>query len=235
MKKYQQIYKQIKEQILQEAYPTGSTLPTEMQLTQEFSASRDTIRKALQLLADDGLISKKQGSGSQVLKRDQIHFPVSKLTSYQELVQASGLSSKTNVINLDNIIIDQTLSNLTGFPKGSRVWRVVRQRVVDNIASVLDIDYLHKDLVPKLSREMAEQSIYAYLENQLDLTIAAAAKEITIDQANDRDKILLDIGSDKHVVRIRSKVYLSDQRQFQFTESRHKLDKFTFVDYAYRK
>ena len=41
-------------------------LPTEEQLTQRFSASRQTIRQALSVLVDEGLITKQRGSGSRV-------------------------------------------------------------------------------------------------------------------------------------------------------------------------
>lgn len=86
-----------------------------------------------------------------------------------------------------------------------------------------------------MTREIAEQSIYDYLENQLHLIIAYAQKEITIDQITNRDKLLLDIGAEHHVVSVKSKVYLTNKHQFQFTESRHKLEKFRFVDFATRK
>ena len=133
------------------------------------------------------------------------------------------------------LIVDEKLAALTGFKKNNLVWRIIRQRVVDGTASVLDIDYLDKKIVPNMTREIAEQSIYDYLENQLHLIIAFAQKEITIDQLTDRDKLLLDIGAEHHVVSVKSKVYLANKHQFQFTESRHKLEKFRFVDFATRK
>ena len=197
--------------------------------------SRDTIRKALSLLAEAGLIQKIHGSGSQVIKHEQIDFPVSQLTSYKELVDAHHINSKTNVIAIDKLIVDEKLAALTGFKKNNLVWRIIRQRVVDGTASVLDIDYLDKKIVPNMTREIAEQSIYDYLENQLHLIIAYAQKEITIDQITNRDKLLLDIGAEHHVVSVKSKVYLANKHQFQFTESRHKLEKFRFVDFATRK
>ena len=66
-------------------------------------------------------------------------------------------------------------------------------------------------------------------------TLRPKKKEILISPIDNRDKILLDLGNDQHVVTVRSQVYLADARQFQFTESRHKLDKFHFVDYAERR
>lgn len=65
--KYKEIASQLRRQILDGAYPPGSLLPTEQQLCALYSASRQTIRTALQCLADEGLIQRRQGSGSRVL------------------------------------------------------------------------------------------------------------------------------------------------------------------------
>lgn len=235
MKKYEQIFKLLKQDILNETYQIDDYLPSEYELVQTYKVSRDTIRKSLDLLQKAELIQKIRGQGSKVIKQAQIDFPVSNLTSYQELVQQHGINSKTNLIQLEKITVDKKLSNLTGFPEYRLVWRIVRQRVVDDVASVLDIDYLDKTLVPSLTREIAEQSIYAYLEEELGLRIAYAQKEITIDPATNRDQILMDIGTDQHVVSVKSKVYLADGQQFQFTDSRHKLEKFRFIDFAKRQ
>lgn len=235
MKKYKQLFKQLERDILGEKYQLGDFLPSEHQLMEIYQVSRDTVRKALALLQEEGLIEKVRGQGSKVVKQEQLDFPVSNLTSYQELVAQHQLQSKTNVISLDKITVDKKLAKTTGFPEYRLVWRIVRQRVVDNIASVLDIDYLDKSLVPDLTREIGEHSIYSYLEETLKLNIAYARKEITIDHVSDQDQILLDIGRDQHVVSIKSQVYLADGRQFQYTESRHKLDKFRFVDFATRQ
>ena len=235
MKKYEQIFKLLKQDILNETYQIDDYLPSEHELVQTYKVSRDTIRKSLDLLQKAELIQKIRGQGSKVIKQAQIDFPVSNLTSYQELVQQHGINSKTNLIQLEKITVDKKLSNLTGFPEYRLVWRIVRQRVVDEVASVLDIDYLDKTLVPSLTREIAEQSIYAYLEEELGLRIAYAQKEITIDPATNRDQILMDIGTDQHVVSVKSKVYLADGQQFQFTDSRHKLEKFRFIDFAKRQ
>ncbi len=65
--KYQGITDIIRQQILEGTYPPGSQLPTESQLCESFSASRQTIRQALQQLVDEKLIIRRQGSGSRVI------------------------------------------------------------------------------------------------------------------------------------------------------------------------
>ena len=136
---------------------------------------------------------------------------------------------------MEKISIDEKGAKKTSFPLHRLVWKVTRQRVVDGVASVLDIDYLDRELIPGLTKEIAQHSIYQYIEEVLKLQIGYAKKEILISPIDNRDKILLDLGKDQHVVTVRSQVHLADGRQFQFTESRHKLDKFHFVDYAERR
>jgi len=73
--KYKDIASQLRRQILEGRYPPGSFLPTEQQLCAIHDASRQTIRTALQCLADEGLILRRQGSGSRVLNLQEIPLP----------------------------------------------------------------------------------------------------------------------------------------------------------------
>ena len=63
---YQIIASILRDEIRNGQYASGQMLPTEEQLTERFSASRQTIRQALSLLVAEGLISKLRGSGSRV-------------------------------------------------------------------------------------------------------------------------------------------------------------------------
>ncbi|MDO4814293.1 MAG: trehalose operon repressor [Gemella sp.] len=234
MKKYQQIAKDLEKKITEGIYKANTYLPSEHALMEEYEVSRDTVRKALVELTNRHLIKKQRGAGSKVIAPKRIMFPVSELTGYSEIVDLLNLDSKTNVISISEEIITSENSRYTGFSVGTEVIYVVRQRVVDDMATVYDIDYFDKSIVPSLTREIAETSIYSYLENELNLDIDVAQKEITISSVKDRDRLLLDVGKDRHVVSVKSKSFLSNQTQFQFTESRHKLESFRFIDYAKR-
>ncbi len=65
--KYKEIAVLLRQQILAGIYPPGALLPTEMQLCSVHGVSRQTVRSALQCLAEEGLIQRRQGSGSRVL------------------------------------------------------------------------------------------------------------------------------------------------------------------------
>ena len=66
MYKYEKITSWIREQITRGNYSSGSKLPTEMSLMQQFSVSRQSVRRAIQILEEEGLLYSIQGSGIYV-------------------------------------------------------------------------------------------------------------------------------------------------------------------------
>ena len=76
--------------------------------------------------------------------------------------------------------------------------------------------------------------MYSYIEGELGLKIAYAKKEITVQNATEEDKKYLDMKGFEMIVVVKSYTYLDDTSLFQYTESRHRPDKFVFVDFARR-
>ena len=66
MPRYYQVYKSLLDRIQTGQFTTGDSLPSERQLTKEYSVSRITIVKALDKLEQDGLIDRQQGRGTFV-------------------------------------------------------------------------------------------------------------------------------------------------------------------------
>ena len=235
MKAYELIYGTLEGNILKGLYPPEDFLPSEAQLMRQYGVSRDTVRKALGKLMANGYIQKIQGKGSLVLKRDQFRFPVSGLTSYKELQKSAGYQSVTRVVRLKKIVIDTEQAETTGFMVGDEVIVLTRVREIDGLKIIVDQDLLLTSVVPYLDTEIAEDSIYSYFENKLGLNIAFAEKEITVEMLTEEDHALLDLNdNDRNIVVIRSRVFLANAQQFQYTESRHRADKFKFYDFARR-
>ena len=66
--KYQKIADDLRIHIEAGKYARSTTLPTEFSIAQEYQVSRQTVRQALSMLAKDGLIEKRQGSGSHICR-----------------------------------------------------------------------------------------------------------------------------------------------------------------------
>ncbi|MEH7108618.1 MULTISPECIES: trehalose operon repressor [Bacillaceae] len=232
--KYLTIYNHIVEQIKNGEIPPQTLLPSENELSEQFSTSRETIRKALNLLSQNGYIQKVRGKGSIVIDVSKFDFPVSGLVSFKELANKMGRKPVTIVNQLELIKPDSYIRNELQLSGKDQVWKVIRTREMGGEKIILDKDYINKRYVPFLSEEICANSIYEYLENELNLTISFAKKEIVVVEPTSEDRALLDLEGFHNIVVIKNHVYLDDASLFQYTESRHRPDKFRFVDFARR-
>lgn len=234
-RKYIVIYNELVEKIDAGVWQVDQLLPSENELKDVYDTSRETIRKALTLLSQNGYIQKVRGKGSVVIRRDKYDFPVSGLVSFKELAEKMGNKPRTVVERLNLITPDKDLAKQLQIEGGEQVWEVVRTRQLSGDRVILDKDYLKQSSVPTLTKAICENSIYEYIEGELNLTISFAKKEITVEEITDEDQTLLDLGDFSHIVVIKNYVYLDDATLFQYTESRHRPDRFRFVDFARRQ
>lgn len=234
MKKYLVIYHDLADKTKNNYWGEAEMLPSENSLTLKYDVSRETIRKALDLLAQNGYIQKVRGKGSVILKGNKFDFPVSGIVSFKELATNLQIPAKTIVNELSLVEADEKLQYKLEIEPNELVWKVARLREIAGEKIILDKDYFNKSIVPVLTKETCENSIYEYLENKLNLKISYARKEITVEEPTDEDRELLDLEGHSNIVIIKSVVYLDDTTLFQYTESRHRPDKFQFVDFARR-
>ena len=231
--KYIIVYEDIRDKIFSSKFMVGSYLPSEMELMSIYDSSRDTIRKSLNLLLNNGLIQKNKGKGSLVLDRSKIAFPISGLTSFKELSVSLGEDIKT-IVNKFEVVEADNFSKDTLYIEEGNYYSIERIRRINKEKIILDIDYINEEIVPGLTKKIVEKSIYKYIEKDLGLKIGFANKEITVLKASDHEKKLLDMDGYDLLVCVKSFVYLEDARLFQYTISKHRPDKFRFVDFARR-
>ncbi|MEC1478634.1 trehalose operon repressor [Bacillus haynesii] len=233
--KYMMIYKQIAEQIDQSILNAGDILPSENDLAEQHDTSRETVRKALNVLAQNGYIQKIKGKGSVVLHREKMQFPVSGLVSFKELSETLAKETSTTVHEFGLTHPDAYIQKQLRTSGDEEVWRVVRSRNINGERIILDKDYFIRKHVPLLTKEICEDSIYQYLEDECGLVISYAHKEIVVEPCTAEDQEYLDLNGYEHIVVVKNFVFLDDTTLFQYTESRHRLDKFRFVDFARRE
>ncbi|SES97203.1 GntR family transcriptional regulator, trehalose operon transcriptional repressor [Oceanobacillus limi] len=231
-KKYLTIYDDLVDKIKAGIWPVNTLLPSENDLTNRYETSRETIRKALNLLSQNGYIQKVRGKGSIVLDAHKFSFPVSGIVSYKELTKQLNITSNTIVQELSYMETPSALQELVNIE--GNVWRAVRIREIDGEKIILDKDYFSEMHVPFPTKEICEDSIYQYIEEELGLTIGFAQKEIVVEEPTKEDYELLSLEGFSNIVVIKSHVYLDDTSLFQYTESRHRPDKFRFIDFARR-
>lgn len=233
--KYVTIYKEWKEKIESGQIAEGERLPTESSLMESYQVSRDTVRKSLNLLEQNGYIQRGRGRASLVMPKQRYTFPLSEIASFQKVNKLSNAHAETEVVNLDILQDSHKIKKIFQQSVNGEVYELIRVRRMKDEAVILDKDYFVRDVVPRLPLNECKVSVYRYLEEELGLQISYAVKEITVQKANAEDYELLDMGDYNMVVVVKSHTYLENNTLFQCTESRHRPDKFRFVDLAKRK
>ncbi|WP_312249173.1 UTRA domain-containing protein [Streptococcus parasuis] len=235
MSKYKKVYQDIKKKIEDQVWSTGQALPTENELMEIYSYSKDTIRKALSLLEMDGYIQKKQGKSSIVIEHGLMKEQyLSEIKTAGELNKRSKHKIQTELTSL--YIVQGQDDLMSTFEVDDKVdfYRVSRVRLIDGEHLEYEISYFDRRVVPYLSKEIAESSIYRYLEEELKLTISHSRREISFRFANEEEKQLMDLADYEMVVVVTSVTYLSNGQAFQYGTISYRPDKVSFVSMAKR-
>lgn len=235
--KYDMIYTDLKRTIEAGAYPYGSLLPSENTFITQYDCSRNTIRRALSGLTEDGYVQPIHGKGVRVIYQptERAAFTVGRIESFQESARRNKLQIITKVIRFSIITVDDRLAKKSGFPAGEEVYYIQRVRYLDGKPLILDTNIFLKSLVPDLTEDIAEHSIYAYVEKELGMQIITSKRTITVEHASALDEQLLELGDYNCLAVVSSQTFNSDGVMFEYTQSRHQPDYFSFHDTATRK
>ena len=225
--RYVQLGKRLNEGVDQGLLKAGGSLPPEREIAAITGLSRVTVRKAIQTLADDGIIVQKQGSGSFIASAaPQIEQSLSRLTSFSEDMARRGMDSSS--IWLERGIFmpspDEVLA-LALTPDES-VSRIARLRTADDKPMAIERASLSTEMLP--NPLMVETSLYEVLE-KTGLRPARALQKISAINLEEDNAKLLDVSPGMAGLRIERTSYLSDGRVVEFTQSIYRGDAYNFV------
>ncbi|OOF40309.1 MULTISPECIES: UTRA domain-containing protein [Rodentibacter] len=235
MSKYKKVYNDIKGQINKGVLTKNQELPSENELMQSYGFSKDTIRKALSLLEIDGYIQKQQGRNSIVLEQEPVKPQVlSEIKTLRELNYSSTHQVKTTLTSLYIVQGEENLMHIFNVNDQIDFYRIGRIREIDGENVEYELSYFDRRIVPFINRDIAEQSIYHYLENELGLKISHSQRKIVFRYANEEEKNALDLGEYEMIVSVTSTTYLADGRPFQYGSISYRPDKIIFAATAKR-
>ncbi|RRD40206.1 UTRA domain-containing protein [Leptotrichia sp. OH3620_COT-345] len=235
MSKYKEVYNDIKNKIKTGTINPGGFLKSESELAQEYSYSKDTIRKALSLLEVEGFIQKIKGKNSLVLEKTYLkNISLSSIQTFQELNKIKNLNVKTEVISLYIVQGIKELMKTFQVSEKADFYKVTRTYCLDGEVLSYDISYFDRKIVPFLNKKIAQKSIYEYIEKELKLKISHSRREIKFRHATPEEKKYIDLKDFNMVVIIETHAYLSNGSLFQYEITAHRPDKFTFSAIAKR-
>lgn len=235
--KYEDIYRNLKQKIENGTYAYGELLPSENNLISVYDCSRNTVRRALAGLTQDGYVQSIHGKGVRIIYQpvSRATFTVGGIESFQETAQRNRLQSVTEVVDFSLLRVTEELARKTGFSEGEEVYYIERVRRLDGKALILDINVFLKGLVPGLTPEIAARSIYEYIEQELGMQIVTSKRMITVEHVTALDEKYLDLGDYNCLAVVTGQTFNTDGVMFEYTQSRHQPDYFCFQDTATRR
>ena len=166
------------------ASPAGSLLPSEAELSVEFGASRVTIRRALDLLRDDGLVAARQGFGWFVAA-EPVRQHLGQLGTIEAQLAGSGIANERRVVEFTFAEPPERVRQLLGVDS---VLRVKRVNLADGEPFAVVTVWCPAELGQHLSRADVEHHPFYEL---LDITLRGATQTIGADGASADEARLL--------------------------------------------
>ena len=131
--RYLQIVQQLRDRIQNGEYPPNTRIPTENELSVSMGVSRPTVRQALNLLEQEGRLTRVKGSGTYVTEPKIQHESTRFVIGYQEESRERHNHLHTSVLALQKEKPGKLAAKALGLAEGERVTRMVRLRWLEGM------------------------------------------------------------------------------------------------------
>lgn len=192
-------------------------IPSERSLSEHLKISRMTVRKAIDILVQQGKLYRVQNVGTFI--QDQKLFKVfNTLSGFTDEVTASGSYVENDVLTFEEVPVTQVIKHKLNLKHDVFVYHLVRLRKKDGIPMMLQESYMPKDLFP-LDASIVKHSIYRYIREHLKLGMSSSIQEIKAIFANENAVNLLKLRPKTPTIQIEQVSYLDSGRIFEYTVS----------------
>ncbi|MCK5325300.1 MAG: GntR family transcriptional regulator [Woeseiaceae bacterium] len=218
---YKQVYAMLVRRIADGDWRPGETMPSEQALAVELGVSQGTVRKAMDALASQNLIVRRQGKGSFVAEHTQEHalyrfFRLARPAPSRERVtpQLGAASIKRRAANR----AEQSTLQLS---EKAEIVEIRRTRLVDQVPSIVEKIVLPLALFPDIeSYNSLPNTLYSLYQGAYGLSVAFVKEALRAVIANKRDAKALQIEVGTPLLQIDRVAFGLDGQQIEWRVSR---------------
>ncbi|GAB3128464.1 GntR family transcriptional regulator [Tsukamurella serpentis] len=185
---YYQLAQALERSILNGELVPGDRIENEIDLAKRLTLSRPTARQAIQALVDKGLLVRKRGVGTQVV-RNEVHRAVELTSLYEDLI-AAGQTPSTELLDYRLGRPDEEIADELGIEHDAQVVSIRRLRSADDVPLAILTNFLPAELAPAPD-ELQSKGLYQCLRGR-GITIAQAQQRIGARISDDEESRLLD-------------------------------------------
>ncbi len=226
-----QIAERLRHAIERGEFAPGDTLPSEAQINRHFGVSRATSRAALNTLEAEGLIVRRSGKGSIVLRK-RVDQPAEEMTGFSEDMRRRGLSPSHRVLEIGCVKASPEVAEALEISRGKDVFRSHRLLLADGEPIGTAMSWL----APRLFRgqrhptadELTQGSLYDWLRERCGVSVCRAREYIEADATDLRQAETLGIEAGSPMLIARRQSFDATDRPFEFVILRFRSDRYRF-------
>lgn len=229
--KYHRIYLVLREQLGEGRFSAG--LPGELALVEKFGVARVTVRRALQQLAAEGLITRQPGRGTHPVESDaaataRAMSPRTQLTGLLENIVSMSLNTTVKVLDVDTVAASRAVAAALGLTPGDRVQKAVRVRSTREGPLSHITTYVPADVARRFGRrELARKPILLLLE-EAGVKVGRAEQSISarLADAEVADQLQVAVGS--ALLAVRRVIFDEQERPVQWLHGLYRPDRYEY-------
>ncbi len=211
---YHQLAQQLGDAIETGRWQAGEALPSERALADSLHISRITARKALEQLAQRGLIRRTHGSGTFIAPR--FNEPLTRLSSFTELLAQRGFTPSSRWLSRRIEMPTSEEAFRLGLRSNARVARLKRLRLADDVVMAVEQSCLPESVLAE--PEAVETSLYKTLDER-GQPIMRALQHITAVNADAETAALVSVPHGEALLEVTRLGYLADGSPAELTVS----------------
>ncbi|WP_446222134.1 GntR family transcriptional regulator [Nocardia sp. IBHARD005] len=202
------------------------TVPGEQELAAEHGTSRNTVREALALLRDEGLIDRAPKLGTRVAARKFDHG-LDALLGLQETLKGHG-TVRNEVRAATTITAPAAVARRLELDPGDKVVYIERLRFLADLPLSLDLTYLAPDLGAEvLAHDLETTDVFVLLEQVTGRSLGAADLALEAIAADPHTATTLDTPAGAPLLMLDRLTHLDDGRPVDLEFIRMRGDRIT--------
>ncbi|MBP2157904.1 MULTISPECIES: GntR family transcriptional regulator [Asticcacaulis] len=221
---YLQLQDTLRDAITSRRLAPDAAIPTERELAEEFKVSRITVRKAVDGLVYEGLLTRRQGAGTFVNKRVEKSY--SKMSSFTEDMISRGRVPSSKWLSKSAGLVNPEEALAMGLSPGTTVFRFNRMRFADGTSMGLDYATVPANCLPSL--DAVTNSLYEALEAAGTRPVRALQRLRAV-AFNAEQAQLLEIPVGSPGLLIERRGFLADGRPAEYTQSYYRGDAYDLM------
>jgi len=206
----------------------GDRLPAERELSQKLGVNRMTLRRALQVLEAQGVITRRHGIGTYI-SEPKIDRRVDTVFRFTTGMQSRGYTPGTRLISLEQIFLDAALARQLALPVAAPAYHIRRLRTINQEPVLLESYTIPAGRFPDLEKhDLEARSVYEIMESEYGITIARARQSFEPVVASTFEAELLGVRSGAPLMLEKRISFDQDQHPVEYGKDRYRGDRFRF-------